>query len=235
MNIARIEGAAKSSSIDVGRINEMVDEALGAAEVRSPDRRTRNRARTKHAILTAAWNLFLTVGYEETTVQDITEAADIGKGTFFSHFSKKSDAALYLCTQRRDTVLDMHDNGAFGDGAAADQIERMMVTFAGLNSDSDPAARLMTGIVLRQFFAEPSLMGPDRPPIESALQTTIEAGIGAGELPETVDAPSAARLIHVAFYSAKAEWLRPGPFVVPFDLTERVRADVRVILRGLQP
>ena len=113
------DAASEAVSLDVGRVDELVCDALkAAAGASSADRRTRNRLRTKQAILQAAWSLFLTVGYEKTTVQDITDAADIGKGTFFSHFSKKSEVALYLCTHRRDVVLEMHENGAFGTGSA---------------------------------------------------------------------------------------------------------------------
>ena len=229
------DAAAESTSLDVGRVDELVDEALrAAAEASSADRRTRNRLRTKQAILQAAWSLFLTVGYEETTVQDITDAADIGKGTFFSHFNKKSDVALYLCTHRRDVVLEMHASGAFGTGSATSRIERMMVTFAGLNSQPDPEARCMTEIVLRQFFSEPSLIGPNQPPIEAALEEILRAGVESGEYPANTDTESIARLIHAAFYSAKAAWLRPGPWQVPFDLTTQVRDDVHTILRGLR-
>jgi hypothetical protein len=92
----------------------------------------------------------------------------------------------------------------------------------------------MTDIVLRQFFAEPGLMGPDRPTIEVALEELLAEGVLAEEFPRDMNAAAGARLLHAAFYSAKAEWLRPGPHVVPFDLTARVRDDVRVILRGLR-
>ena len=58
-----------------------------------PGRRERRRAETQQRILTAALHLFATNGYLETTVEQITEAADIGKGTFFNYFSTK-DALL---------------------------------------------------------------------------------------------------------------------------------------------
>ena len=92
----------------------------------------------------------------------------------------------------------------------------------------------MTDIVLRQFFAEPGLMGPDRPTIEVALKELLDDGLAAGEFPKDTDTVAGARLLHAAFYSAKAEWLRSGPDVVAFDLAIRVRDDVRVILRGLR-
>jgi AcrR family transcriptional regulator len=221
--------------MDLARVDALVEEALApsSVQVKPVDRRTRNALRTKQAILKAAWRLFLTVGYEQTTIQDITEAADIGKGTFFSHFSKKSDVALYLCTRRADIVLDLYQQGQFSEGPLGERIERMLVTFARLNCDPDPEARLMTDIVLRQFFAEPAIMQPETPAIEGALAEVLGSGTAAGELPPETDCEAVAGLLHAAFYSAKAMWLRPGPYAVPFDLVARVRTDVHVILRGI--
>jgi hypothetical protein len=110
----------------------------------------------------------------------------------------------------------------------------MMVTFARLNADEGPEARLMTDIVLRQFFAEHGLMGPERLAIEDALEELLIQGVTSGEFAPRTDCDSGARLLHAAFYSAKAAWLRPGPFEVPFDLPNRVRDDVKVVLKGLR-
>jgi AcrR family transcriptional regulator len=223
-------------SINLARVDEVIDHALESSlrEIKDADRRTRNRSRTTEAILRSAWRLFLTVGYEQTTIQDITESADIGKGTFFSHFAKKSDVALYLCNHRRDTILELYHRGAFGAGTASSRIENMMVSFAKLNADEDLEARLMTEIVLRQFFAGPGIMGPDRLQIEDALEELLVLGVETKELGPHIDCESGAQLIHAALYSAKAAWLRSGPLDVPFDLPNRVRDDVRVILRGLR-
>jgi AcrR family transcriptional regulator len=56
-------------------------------------RRERRRAETQQRILNAAIQLFSTRGFLETTVEEITEAADVGKGTFFNYFPTK-DALL---------------------------------------------------------------------------------------------------------------------------------------------
>lgn len=58
-----------------------------------PGRRERRRSETQQRIVSAALQLFSTNGYAETTVEEITEAADVGKGTFFNYFPTK-DALL---------------------------------------------------------------------------------------------------------------------------------------------
>jgi len=55
----------------------------------APGRRARRRAETRARILRAAWGLFERQGFFATTVEQITEAADVGKGTFFNYFPSK--------------------------------------------------------------------------------------------------------------------------------------------------
>jgi AcrR family transcriptional regulator len=55
-------------------------------------RRARHQAETRARILRAALHLFARQGFFATTVEQITEAADVGKGTFFNYFPSKEHA-----------------------------------------------------------------------------------------------------------------------------------------------
>lgn len=55
----------------------------------SPDRRQRRSAEIRERLFHAALTLFAEKGFAETTVEDITNAADVGKGTFFNYFPSK--------------------------------------------------------------------------------------------------------------------------------------------------
>jgi AcrR family transcriptional regulator len=52
-------------------------------------RRVRHSAELRERLFRAALLLFGKKGFAETTVEDITEAADVGKGTFFNYFPTK--------------------------------------------------------------------------------------------------------------------------------------------------
>jgi len=52
-------------------------------------RRERRAAETRERLFRAALRLFEERGFSATTVEDITEAADVGKGTFFNYFPSK--------------------------------------------------------------------------------------------------------------------------------------------------
>src|ERR1700689_568414 len=53
------------------------------------DRRQRRREETRERLFRAALKLFADKGFAETTVEDITNVADVGKGTFFNYFPSK--------------------------------------------------------------------------------------------------------------------------------------------------
>lgn len=59
-----------------------------------PDRRQRRSAEIRERLFHAALKLFAEKGFAETTVVDITNAADVGKGTFFNYFPSKDHVLL---------------------------------------------------------------------------------------------------------------------------------------------
>src|SRR5256884_1739916 len=58
------------------------------------DRRQRRSAEIRERLFRSALALFAEKGFAETTVEDITEAADVGKGTFFNYFPSKDHILL---------------------------------------------------------------------------------------------------------------------------------------------
>ena len=58
------------------------------------DRRQRRSAEIRERLFRSALALFAEKGFAESTVEDITEAADVGKGTFFNYFPSKDHILL---------------------------------------------------------------------------------------------------------------------------------------------
>ena len=59
-----------------------------------PNRRERQSAERRERLFRSALDLFARKGFGETTVEDITNAADLGKGTFFNYFPSKEHIIL---------------------------------------------------------------------------------------------------------------------------------------------
>jgi len=68
---------------------------------RRPDRR---RLRTRGAILDAGITLFAARPMDSVSIDDITEAADIAKGSFYNHFKDKDELAREVSRQVRHEV-----------------------------------------------------------------------------------------------------------------------------------
>src|SRR5215469_10505751 len=65
------------------------EQAQGVGFPAPGSRRERRSAELRERLFRSALALFASKGYAETTVWDITEAADVGKGTFFNYFPSK--------------------------------------------------------------------------------------------------------------------------------------------------
>ncbi len=54
-----------------------------------PDRQTRRRTATRRKLIDAAKALFARQGVDNTRIQEITDEADVGFGSFYNHFENK--------------------------------------------------------------------------------------------------------------------------------------------------
>lgn len=71
----------------------------------SPNRFERRKARTRAALQQACVAAVLDKGYAAATIDDIVERADVGRGTFYLHFSSKEEV---LWSVIRDHIDSLH-------------------------------------------------------------------------------------------------------------------------------
>jgi AcrR family transcriptional regulator len=68
-------------------------------------RRERKKIETRARILSTASGLFAEQGFDATTVEEIAEAADISRATFFTYFGEKSALVAELGDSMTDTFV----------------------------------------------------------------------------------------------------------------------------------
>ncbi|MFE3188405.1 TetR/AcrR family transcriptional regulator [Nocardia sp. NPDC059240] len=78
----------------------------------------RRRERTRNALLGAA-RKFLSEGRSAVSIQEITDAADVGFGSFYNHFDSKEQlfdeavrSALQVYSEMRDGIVALYDDPA---------------------------------------------------------------------------------------------------------------------------
>jgi AcrR family transcriptional regulator len=77
-------------------------------------RRDRRAAETRLRLFRSALQLFAERGYPNVTVEDITEAADVGKGTFFNYFESKDQVLGVLAEIQLGKVRQCLDEAISG-------------------------------------------------------------------------------------------------------------------------
>lgn len=71
---------------------------------------------TYDRLIEAAYQLFLSHGYEAVSIQDITDQALVAKGTFYNYFHDKDDLKEQLITRKsnelfQDAIVALHQTG----------------------------------------------------------------------------------------------------------------------------
>ncbi|MFD8308413.1 TetR/AcrR family transcriptional regulator [Streptomyces sp. NPDC059690] len=75
----------------------------------APNRLDRRKARTRAALIAAAQGFLAEHGRTDVSIQEITEAADVGFGSFYNHFTSKDelfDAAVALTLEEHGVLLE---------------------------------------------------------------------------------------------------------------------------------
>ncbi len=105
------------------------------------------RRNTRNAILEAAMHLFIARGFNACSVQDITDAAGVPKGSFYNHFKSKEALAAEILTEYAQGATDRSILTTPGTPA----LTRLKRHFAALN---EYFSRCQDGCLVGKFMAE---------------------------------------------------------------------------------
>ena len=114
------------------------------------NRRERQSLERRERLFRAALDLFARKGFAETTVEDITNAADLGKGTFFNYFPSKEHILLAFAEMQLGKL------GAAADEARAkNEPTKVFLRSLGARMTQEPIRNpAIIRILLRAFLTD---------------------------------------------------------------------------------
>lgn len=137
---------------------QMARTKASAALPAPPGRRERRRTETRTRILHAALQLFARHGFFGTTTEQITEAADVGQGTFFNYFPSKQHVFGVLAEIQLQKVRRARQLAARGEKPIRAVLEDLTQDIAHEPGRSQALARalfsaFLSSEAMRKMFA----------------------------------------------------------------------------------
>ena len=168
-------------------------------------RRERNRAQTRDRLYRAALRLFAERGFLETTVEDITESADVGKGTFFNYFPTKEHILAEFGGQRTAAVERALEKAKSTKGSVLEVIGDLAANAAGQSN--------LNAALLRAVFAAHASCAPVRAALRRRAQISrrmlaemFQIGQEHGEIRGDLPANDLARIVQTTFMGLTMSW-----------------------------
>jgi AcrR family transcriptional regulator len=189
------------------------------------DRRTRRRERGRNSVFDTAVALFIEQGFENTTMDQIADRADVARATVFNYFPRKTTFLDEWTTQRRErAAAAVRDENL--EGWSIDQIlRRYMTEMARMSEETrDETVALMTASARwLNLLAHPAL--------GDELGAFIEDAQRSGQVPGDTDPRQAGVLTAIAYFAVLTQWISEDP--APFDLETELLAMLDNILHGI--
>lgn len=169
------------------------------------NRRERHRTEMRERIFRSALELFAERGYLETTVEDITEAADVGKGTFFNYFPTKEHVLAHYGEERLQEIERSLERARDGKETVIAVLKDLATDLAGQSSESPD--------LIRSVFAANLSCAPVRAELQQRIQRARELlseilalGQQRGEIRRDLSPSELARLIRMVFMGVTIAW-----------------------------
>lgn len=190
--------------------NPHVEGPGGTAAPGRPGRRERRRMETREKILRAALGLFATRGFQDTTIESITEAADVGKGTFFNYFPSKEHVLATFGERQRAKI----EEAAAVARAGRRQVRKVLMDMIRAISEEPGKSPEMCRSIFFAVLSSEAVRGMMERNLESGLAYLAEIlaiGQRRGEIRSDRTARVLAGALQRSFFGAMFFWsIRPA-------------------------
>ncbi|HEU5401318.1 MAG TPA: TetR/AcrR family transcriptional regulator [Terriglobales bacterium] len=172
-------------------------------------RRERRAAETRLRLFRCALQLFSEHGFSNVTVEDITEAADVGKGTFFNYFESKDHVLGVLAEIQLGKVREAVEEAEAGKRSIESVLHHLFQRVAEEPGRSPKMARtLISGFVSSERSTE--IMGENMAKGRAMITRAIEIGQKRKEIDPRLKKERIALQLQETFLGALLIWSLTG-------------------------
>jgi len=199
-----------------------------------PTRRERKKDETRRRIFDAAIGLFREKGFEQTTVDEITEKADVGRGTFFNHFHRKEAVLAYLSEERLGEAEENVAHLLESRDSMRAKLQAIYRIASQAHEEDRELARFVFAEWMKRAFA-PTQDADAR--WQKLLCAALAQGRGRGEMRDDVDDARAESILSAIYFATVYQWLfcpEGAEGAIP-DFAAELRARLDVAIDGLEP
>ena len=194
--------------------------------------RQKKALETRSKLLYKSLELFGKYGFEHVTIEQITKACDVSKGTFYTHFPSKYDVILEKFKEF-DTFYDTVEKEINPTLSASEKIltiynEQMLYIINVVGKDV--LATVYTAAMTNQVEEDHYLISPQRK-IFQILNNYIAEGVASGEFRQDVSIADMQSMIQRCMRANVYDWLIHNE---TFDLVKEMRLFTSVVLDGLK-
>jgi len=191
----------------------------------APDRRTRRRELLRNQVYQVAIELIVERGFDNTTMDDIADRADVARATVFNHFERKTAFLDEWAARRRKRALQAVYASRLDDDRARDILESAMVQLARVNTD----ARTESVALMSAAVHTTNVLG--HPVLADELAVFLGRAQDEGQIAKSTDPQLGGLLLATGYFAVLTEWIEEGP--APFDLEKRLLQMLDLILDGM--
>jgi AcrR family transcriptional regulator len=195
-----------------------------------PDRRQRHAAEIRERLFRAALDLFAKHGFADTTVEDITNSADVGKGTFFNYFPSKDHILLAFAEMQLAKLQSIIEDLR----ATGEPVPQFLRTL-GMRMTEEPGRNpsMVRALLLANLSRTPvrEAMRVNQARGHALLTEFVKIGQERGELRNDLAAGEIAHVFRQTVFGTLLIWSLYGDD----SLANRIQTALEVLWQGLSP
>jgi AcrR family transcriptional regulator len=175
----------------------------------------------------AAWNLFNERGYDDTAVEDITEVADVAKGTFFNYFPSKEAIVDHIARWR----IELLGARVLNDDDVPDRaVDRIKLLMKAMVDEFSPERSFIRHMYLVR--TGPPMGRESAHRIGSLVHELVVQGQKEGEIRADVEPGFVAHLLMFSWFHYFGRWKHHQEEDFPEEA--KLMHSVDVLMQGLQ-